>query len=444
MNLNTLITCPPDTKLFIDLCASACFVRDHHPDFSIDIFVTNEAIPTWWSSPGNWLNIIFDLNNAKPPYALIIQTTPEQTLADQLLTIEAENRAGVTSQPNLHIQGRWAQTLIATFGCTRFSPFTPFDLFNHVLLGRTTIDFAPRNQNQKGLWVIDLDSLPPESRSWGETMISQISLTHPGQVRDKLLPSTRPQDIACYIGGQIAAASWFSYFGSKCALVSPKTWESKFAPAHPSAWVLDRDNLPAHKVLFQMMQGNETRVGSHFRHTTEFLGGQLPSFSSDKVDSSEQIFDRLNYVVINYLNDLLEVDIPIPDITSECCLKLKGTQAVFTKLIHLNQFAIKFLQEFNDKHTSGLAKESDVIDLTNKMAEIDEITNKTMAVYHEMDLLKLWIHFSKAGAQGENVIDIAKSLILIYYEINQAMEAYIELTDSIVQQHGRNLADTRP
>jgi hypothetical protein len=78
------------------------------------------------------------------------------------------------------------------------------------------------------------------------------------------------------------------------------------------------------------------------------------------------------------------------------------------------------------------------------MAEIDEITNKTMAVYHEMDLLKLWIHFSKAGAQGENVIDIAKSLILIYYEINQAMEAYIELTDSIVQQHGRNLADTRP
>lgn len=444
MNLNTLITCPPDTKLFIDLCASACFVRDHHTDFSIDILVSSEAIPSWWSSPGKWLNVIFDLKHTNPPYALIIQTTPEQKLADELLAIETENRAGVISRPNLHIQGRWAQTLIAILGCNRFSPFTPFDLFNHVLLGRTSIDFAPRSHNQKGLWIIDLDSLPSESRAWGETMMSQISLTHPGQVRDKLTANTQPQDIACYIGGQIAAASWFSYFGSKCALVAPKIWESKFAPAHPGAWVLDRESLPNHKNLFQMMQGSETRVGNHFRHTTEFLGGQLPSFNSDKIDSSEQIFDRLNYVVINYLNDLLEVDIPIPDITSECCLKLKGTQSVLSKLIHLNQFAIKFLQEFNDKHNSGNAKESDVVELTNKMAEIDEITNKTMLVYPEMDLLKLWIHFSKAGAQGENVIDIAKSLILIYYEFNQAMEAYIELTDSIVQQHSRNQADTRP
>lgn len=444
MKLNTLITCPPDTKLFVDLCASACFVRDHHPDFSIDVLVTKEAIPSWWTSPGNWLRVIFDLNTTNPPYALIIQTTPEQKLADQLLAISAENRAGVISQPNLHIQGRWAQTLIATLGCTRFSPFTPFDLFNHVLLGRTTIDFSARNNNQKGLWVIDLDSLPSESRSWGETIISQVSLTHPGQVRDSLPSTIRPQEIACYIGGQIAAASWFSYFGSKCALVAPKIWESKFAPAHPSAWILNSDELPPHKILFQMMRGGEARSGSHFRHTTEFLGGQLPNFSSDRVESSDQIFDRLNYIVINYLNDLLEVDIPIPDISAECCLRLKGTQAVFAKLIHLNQFAIKFLQEFNDKNSSGLAKETDVIELTNKMAEIDEITNKTMSAYSEMDLLKLWIHFSKAGALGENVVDIAKSLILIYYEINQAMEAYIELIDSIVQQHGRKQADTRP
>jgi hypothetical protein len=444
MNLNTLITCPPDTKLFIDLCASACFVRDHHPNFTIDIYVTREAIPYWWCSPANWLNVIYDLKDAKPPYALIIQTSPEQQLADQLLLLEAENRAGVVSQPNLHIQGRWAQTLIATFGCTRFSPFTPFDLFNHVLLGRTSIDFAPRNHNPKGLWIVDLDSMPNESRSWGETLMSQISLTHPGLVKDKLPTLSHPQEIACYIGGQTAAASWFSYFGTRCALLAPNVWESKFAPAHPGAWILDRQNLPSHKILLQMMQGNEIRVGKHFRHTTEYLGGQLPSFLSDKVDSSEHVFDRLNYIVINYLNDLLEVDIPIPDISAECCLKLKGIQAVLAKLIHLNEFAIKFLQEFNEKHNAGKAKESDVVELTGKMAEIDGITNKTMTVYPDLDLLKLWIHFSKAGAQGENVIDIAKSLILIYYEINQAMQAYIELTDSIVQKHGQKQVDTRP
>lgn len=444
MKLNTLVTCPADTKLFVDLVASACFVRDHHPEFTLDVLVDGRAIPRWWKAPGAWLRTLTDLSSTNPPYTLIIQTTPDQGLAVQLVGVAGENRAGVVAEPNLHIQGRWAQTFAAILGCHRFSPFTPFDLFNHIFIGRTIVDLTTKTNNTKGLWIVDLDTFADHNKVWAEGVLTQLSLTHPGLVRDKIPTAVSPGEVSAYIGGNAAAASWFSYFGAHAAFITTGPWQSKLAPAGAQAWTIDGNQLPDLKVLLRLFQGEDQRLGLHFRHTTEYLGGLLPTFSDEPIDDAHQVYDRLHYVVINYLNDLLEVDLPVPAVTAQCCMRLKGIQTVLNKLIHLNQFGIKFLQEFNDKHKQGNAKEADVVELTAKMAEIDEITNKSMGVYAELDLIKLWTHFSKAGAQGENVVDISKSLILIYYEINQALEAYVELSGSIVQRHGRSQETTTP
>ena len=435
MKLHVLITCPAQSKLFADLAASACFVRTHHPDLTLDILVEKQAVPDWWKSPGSWLQVRHSVAECPGPYALIIQTTPEQELAKALVAIESENRAGVLYSPHLHVQGRWAQTLIAQIGSRRFAPFTPFDLFNHVLLGRTAMDFAERGANLKGQWIVDLDSLPNAARSWGESVVAQFSLTHPGLVADRLSSEMDPRDVACYVGTNAAAASWFSYHGCHVVLITLGPWEAVMAPAHSQAWIVQLNAMPTPTQLVAMLSMKETRFGHAYRHTTEFLGGQLPVYSSGKIDDSELVFDRLNYVVFNYLNDLLEVDLPIPEVTAACCLKLKGTQAVFGKLVHLNQFGIKFLQEFLDKVGSGAIKDQDMNDLSHKIGEIDQLTIKALQAYPEMDLLRSWSQFMKAGAQGENIIDIAKSLILIYHEMNQALQAFDELVGAVVRKH---------
>jgi len=216
------------------------------------------------------------------------------------------------------------------------------------------------------------------------------------------------------------------------------------APAHADAWIVPEDQLPTHAQLLTMMSSRESRIGNSFRHTTEYLGGQLPVLPSGKTDDAASVFDRLHYVVFNYLNDLLEVDLPIPEVTASCCMHLKGAQSVFNKLVHLNQFGIKFLQEFLDKVNNGSVKDIDVEELTTKIAEIDSYTEKTLGAYPEMDILRLWLQFSKAGAQGTSVIEIAKSLILILHEVNQAFQAYTELIDAVVRRHSQKLDTTGP
>lgn len=444
MTLHVLVTCPPQEKLFADLSASACFVRGQHPDLTLDVFVDKATVPTWWSSPGEWFQLKHSIPECKGPYALVIQTTPNEDLAHDLIAVDTENRAGVVASPNLHVQGRWAQTLVAQLAAKRFAPFTPFDLFNHVMLGRTTLDFSEHSKVSQGTWIVDLDSFGPRSRTWAENLLAQISLTHPGQTRDSLPSNMKPKSAACYIGTNAAAASWLAYHGCPSFLIVNKPWEPLMAPAHADAWVVPEEHLPTHAQLINMITSRESRIGHSFRHTTEYLGGQLPVLPPGKTDDSAIVFDRLHYVVFNYLNDLLEVDLPIPEVTSACCLHLKGAQSVFNKLVHLNQFGIKFLQEFLDKVSDGSVKDSDIEELTNKIAEIDSYTEKTLSVYPEMDILRLWLQFSKAGAQGTSVIEIAKSLILILHEVNQAFQAYAELIDAVVRRHSQKQDTTGP
>jgi|GEM_PF-6160693 len=444
MTLHVLVTCPSQEKLFADLTASACFVKGQHPDLTLDIFIDKATVPHWWSAPGAWLKLRHSIPECTGPYALVIQTTPNEDLARDLMAVDTENRAGVIASPNLHVQGRWAQTLVAQLASRRFAPFTAFDLFNHVMLGRTTLDFSDHPRNSAGNWIVDLDSFAASTKSWAESLLSQISLTHPGHTKDGLSAKLDPKSVACYIGTNSAVASWLAYHGCSCLLVTTKTWEPIHAPAHADAWIVPDTHLPTHAQILSMLNGREGRAGQSFRHTTEYLGGQLPILPPGKTDDVAVVFDRLHYVVFNYLNDLLEVDLPIPEVTAACCMHLKGAQSVFNKLVHLNQFGIKFIQEFLDKVADGSVKDSDIEELTTKVAEIDSYTEKTLNVYPEMDILRLWLQFSKAGAQGTSVIDISKSLILILHEINQAFQAYAELIDAIVRRHAQKQDSTGP
>lgn len=444
MSLHVLVTCPPKEKLFTDLSASACYVRGQHPDLTMDVLVDKSAVPHWWSAPGDWFKLKHSIPECGGTYALVIQTTPNEDLARDLLAVDTENRAGVVASPNLHVQGRWAQTFVAQLAAKRFAPFTPFDLFNHVLLGRTTLDFGQHKKNPHGTWIVDLDSFPAGSRNWAENLLAQISLTHPAQTKDALPTRMNPQSATCYVGANAAAASWLAYHGCPSFLIISRPWEPELAPAHADAWIVPDDQLPSHAQLLAMMTSRESRIGHSFRHTTEYLGGQLPVFPPGKTDDVATVFDRLHYVVFNYLNDLLEVDLPVPEVTAACCMQLKGSQSVFNKLVHLNQFGIKFLQEFLDKVSDGTVKDSDVEELSTKIAEIDSYTEKTLGVYPEMDVLRLWLQFSKAGAQGTSVIEISKSLILILHEANQALQAYTELIDAVVRRHAQKHESKEP
>ncbi|MBY0516221.1 MAG: hypothetical protein K2P81_04895 [Bacteriovoracaceae bacterium] len=436
MSLKVLFVSPDHQKLFVDLSISSVFVKSEHPQLTIDVYIDVDHVPSWWVKPGEWFQLIHSLDECSEKYDLIIQAAPSEEMAKALLSIQCENRAGVSIVPNLHVQGRWAQTLLSQMGSRRFAPFTPYDLFNHVLLGRTTLDLKEKKINTTGSWIVDLDSLPQKSRNWGEKLIAHLSSLYPNRVLDKIPPTPTSTPIFGYVGSNTCYASWISSHGSHVALIIDGPLEPLSAPANSNSWIMPQDSLLDVSKIHSLFASSDLNFQGAYRLTNEYLGGQILD-TKNVINDSEFIFEKLHYVVFNYLNDLLEIDIPIPEITAACCLKIKGIRSVFDKISHLNLFGIKFLQEFIDKTNGINPKSADVNEIIEKIHEIDQLTIKTMSVYREMDLLRNWIYYSKAGARGDNIYEISKSLILIFNEINQALGAYSELIDTIVKKHSK-------
>ncbi len=433
MTISVLVAAPSDRKLLVDLVVAARRAHGLHPELELDILVPAPIVPTWLAEDQGWLRLRTQIGALAPHYDLVIQTHADQALAQELANVSTEARSGVVTSPTFQVQGRWAQTFLALQGARRFLPFSPVDLYEHILLGRLSRVSYPSAPAQ-GEWVVDLDSFAEAQRPWAEEALRALAALYPGKTKDRWTTSSSP--VAGYVGADPALASWLSALGAKCFLVWDFVWESKYAPANPSAWVLSTTQLPSGSELLTLLKTCDLTRGPHFRMTDEYLGGSVRAWpSTQTVADPVDVLGFVNYVVLNYVNDLCEVDIPIPRIDANCCLRLKSCQLVLRKISELNLFAIKFLNDFVTKVGDGSVTNDDVRALTEKINEVDELAAKSLEAFPELDLLRLWAHFLKAAASGESTLEIAKSLILVYHEISQALDASNELLLKITKRY---------
>ena len=435
MSLKVLVACPEDQKLFMDLIASCIYSKRLHPELTTDVLIPSASIPSWWSFSSDWLKIHNSVDTISESYDLITQLHPSPEIAEQLSRIRTQHRSGIVKNGSLVISGRWAQTFLAQIGARKFGPFAPHDLFNNILLGRTaphsTLTPAPNG----GKWIVDVESFPTHYRTWAEGLLSQVNFTHPNKAMLDIPLPVEPSKISFYIGCNETIATWLSFHKVPVILLHENELNPKSLLAGTNVWYQKLSTKLTAGQILSLTKNNTTTIDDCQRYTDEYLGGLVSCGTSYPLANVEKIFDLLHYIVLNYLNDLKEVDLPIPAIGSSCCLQLKGTKSVMTKLIHLNQFGMKFLQDFLQKVADGSVTEKDIQDITLKAQEIDDLTEKTLINYPELDVFRFSFHFAKSSAQGNNMIEVAKSLILIFHEFNQVLQIYSELIDTIVKRH---------
>ncbi len=431
MSMRILVAAPSHPKLFMDLAVAARIAIRAHAGLQIDI-LTAAPVPSWWVAPAG-VRVLREPPPADATYDLLIQTDPDPVIGARMAAVKAKHRGGVVGEGGTAVQGRWAQTLMAQMGARRFGPFTPHDLHVHVLLGHA-VPVAPRTPgNLPGVAVVDLDSFPAERRDWAEELLQAASA---GSVRVLDRIPAAPTAVSTYWGCDPVAAAWWASEGAHVVLCYSGPFDTLNAAGVDHAVYQPFSADPAVRHVLALPR-QEACTGGAFRLTSEYLGGLFRSPGTASVQSSEEVFDQLHYVVLNYLNDLREVDLPIPRVDAAGCLRLKGVQAVFAKLVHLNLFAVKFLQEFLTKVADGTVIDADIHDVGAKIGEIDQLTEQTLAAHPEMDVYRLILKFAKSAAPGENMVEVAKSLILVFHESNQALEAYAELIGAVVKEHVR-------
>jgi hypothetical protein len=71
--------------------------------------------------------------------------------------------------------------------------------------------------------------------------------------------------------------------------------------------------------------------------------------------------------------------------------------------------------------------------LTRKLAEIDELTDSALRQFSNLDFLNHYFKLSKTSAPGDNLLEIAKSLTLIYHDFNQVIDVYEDLIQQVLQ-----------
>lgn len=437
-----LLACPTNAKLFADLSAAAVTAQRHHPGMELDVLVGEKAVPAWYAQPGPWMRTLHRRDDLRAEYDLVIQLDPDEELASHLSGLKAPHRSGAVMDGNLMVKGRWSQTFLAQWASRRYAPFAPYDLFNRVLLGQAPLE--PMKSVPAGrMWLVDLDSLPAQRRAWGEELLALVAAAHPGKARDGLSPAKlHPGSVEAYVGGDAALATWLASQGTRVVLAREGEFDSLLSLSRAHAWYVDLSQGCTPGAAMALIKGGVVSTPGAFQLTDEYLGGLTRPMAAEGPTRVSEVYDALHYVVLNYVNDLREVDLPIPQVTAQDLLHLKGTQAVFGKLIHLHQFGMKFLQEFLDKVSTGDPRTQDLDELGQKMGEVDDLADRTLAAFPELDVFRLGLKFAKSAAQGSNMVEVSKSMILVLHEANQAMLAYNELIDAIVRRHVRPTAAT--
>lgn len=435
MSLKVLVASPEDTKLFVDLVSSCIYAKKSHPDLTIDLIIPSTSIPSWWSFKADWLKLHDSHETINNEYDLITQLHPSPNLATQLSKIKAQHRSGVVLNGSIVVNGRWAQTFLAQVGAKRFAPFSPHDLFNNILLGRTAPHISSNTSKSSEKWVVDIESFPHNFRSWAEELASQISFNHPSKTLIEVQFPVEPSKVSYYIGCNETIASWLAYHGVPVILLHENDFNLKNLLASENVWYQKLSSSLTAGQILSLTKPKANPVEGSIRYTNDHQGGLVQQFGKSAATNLDIIFDQLHYVILNYLNDLREIDLPIPVITPSCSLQLKGTKAVMSKMIHLNQFGMKFLQDFVVKVNNGIVSDKDIQEITDKIQEIDELTEKTLINYPELDVFRFSLNFAKCSAQGNNMVEVAKSLILTFHEFNQTLQIYSDLIDTIVKRH---------
>ena len=185
------------------------------------------------------------------------------------------------------------------------------------------------------------------------------------------------------------------------------------------------------------MRYESHRLGKSFRLTNEYLSNLFLPPTEKPIEDNQILFDYVLYVAFNFITDLREVNIPIPFVTSALVLKNKGIQSVLSKISHLNKFGIKFIQDYLDSN------EGTQDELVQKIAEIDDLTNRTLTTYPELDLVRLYLQFLKARVPGDDFSEVARNMILTFSEINQIIGSIDSLLGLIVKENNLTSSHTR-
>jgi hypothetical protein len=337
-----------------------------------------------------------------------------------------QHLCGFTFDSPAQVNGRWSQLFVSQMASSHFSPFTPRDILTKVIAGADIIHEKTQSKPPQSVFI-DLNGASETQKIWLTELAQRLSLK-------KNVTLSPPKEACTYLGANPLHASWYSFLGSDILLLAESPWNPLWTPWSGQGHVLfdfTIQTLTQTEKHILELQELPSRSFSKFQNTDSSL--TWIDFDKNQMNSHD-VFQRLMLVMFSYINDLKEIDLPIPRIDSSTCLRLKAIQSLLKKLEHLNEFGIKYINDFLTIAEDQVTEEGLKI-FIQQMKEIDDLTQTSLQTAPELEALTYWLKLRNAQTPGNHFFEVAKQTILNFHESNQIYLSLSELIEHVTKNH---------
>lgn len=361
-------------------------------------------------------------NVLKNDYELLINLNHSDVIKSLLPKISCKKISGLIDIDQGLIQGRWAQTFFTQLATNRFAPFSAFDLFYNCIVGQRPKLPSLHDQKRKKIYI-DVKSI---SNDYIDPSILQGLAKNYFQIVTDVKTVEEFEQIKWYIGSDIEEMKLANFYGADCISLAQLSRDLLDAPLS-HAYIL---NHPFEMNQFESLLADQKTECDEW--TNEFSGGVFYK-SVNNTYNIDTLFQALDYIVFNFINSMIDIHLPSIKVRKEDELNLKNHINLLQKIKHLNLFAIKELHSLLNSFEQNTITDESYHNITAKLSEIDELTEKTLSGFQSLDFINFYFKLSKTSAPGENLIEIAKSLILTYHDYNQVIDVYDDLTNQLIK-----------
>lgn len=129
-----------------------------------------------------------------------------------------------------------------------------------------------------------------------------------------------------------------------------------------------------------------------------------------------------------------EYKVSSPKISGQQYSELSNYQSGIQNLFELNNFGIKYSQYILEETKAQSPRLAMIKDYSNKLSEIDQLTNLLKSTFPLLAPLIDFYFVAKANLKGNNIIELAESSYVTFYEFNNAVQVMNELIEQTLKE----------
>ncbi|MFZ4712999.1 MAG: glycosyltransferase family 9 protein [Bacteriovoracaceae bacterium] len=197
-----------------------------------------------------------------------------------------------------------------------------------------------------------------------------------------------------------------------------------------------------HKVLAQKISAfhmdsihiYQTEINASHGLTIQDLAQNPETISS--------IFKNFYQVMWTFMFEEVEIRLPLPSLNRELLSNLSHYQSGLQQLFELNNFGVKFSQYIIDETKLDSPRIDHIRDYSSKLSEIDGLTKVLKTHYPLLSPVIDFYFVAKANLSGNNVIELAESSYVTFFEFNNAVQILNELVGACLNTSQAKLMRT--